>query len=68
MVPTTDAEGRYTVQATTSDVLSFSYVGYVMKEVPVGSQSVITVSLKPSTNALDELVVVGYAHDRRKAI
>lgn len=57
---TTDAEGRYSVQAATTDVLSFSYVGYVMKEVQVGNQSVITVSLKPSTNALDELVVVGY--------
>lgn len=57
---TTDADGRYTVQVAPSDVLTFSYVGYVMKEVAVGNQSVIEITLQPSTNALDELVVVGY--------
>lgn len=57
---TTDADGRYAVQAATTDVLTFSYVGYTMKEVAVGNQSVIQVMLQPSTNALDELVVVGY--------
>ncbi|PSL23210.1 SusC/RagA family TonB-linked outer membrane protein [Dyadobacter jiangsuensis] len=57
---TTDADGRYAVQAAPSDVLTFSYVGYVMKEVAVGNQSVIEITMQPSTNALDELVVVGY--------
>lgn len=57
---TTDADGRYAVQAAVSDVLTFSYVGYTMKEVAVGNQSVIDVALQSSTNALDELVVVGY--------
>lgn len=57
---TTDADGRYAVQAAAADVLTFSYVGYLMKEVAVGNQSVIEIGLQPSTNALDELVVVGY--------
>jgi len=57
---TTDADGRYAVQAGASDVLTFSYVGYQMKEMVVGNQSVIEIALQPSTNALDELVVVGY--------
>lgn len=57
---TTDADGRYAVQAAATDVLTFSYVGYTLKEVAVGNQSVIQVTLQPSTNALDELVVVGY--------
>ncbi|WP_229253042.1 SusC/RagA family TonB-linked outer membrane protein [Dyadobacter helix] len=57
---TTDAEGHYTIQAAQSEVLSFSFVGYVLKEVPVGTRSVIDISMAPSVNALDELVVVGY--------
>jgi TonB-linked SusC/RagA family outer membrane protein len=57
---TTNAEGQYSIQAAPSDVISFSFVGYVLKDVPVGNQSVITISMQPSTNALDELVVVGY--------
>ncbi|SDG92384.1 TonB-linked outer membrane protein, SusC/RagA family [Dyadobacter soli] len=57
---TTDADGRYSVQAAVSDVLTFSYVGYLTKETAVGNQSVVDISLQPSTNALDELVVVGY--------
>ncbi|GGM94500.1 SusC/RagA family TonB-linked outer membrane protein [Dyadobacter beijingensis] len=57
---TTDADGKYAVQASPSDVLTFSYVGYLMKEVAVGNQSMIEIALQPSTNALDELVVVGY--------
>lgn len=57
---TTNAEGRYTIQAGATDVISFSFVGYVLKEVPVGARSIIEVAMQPSTNALDELVVVGY--------
>jgi TonB-linked SusC/RagA family outer membrane protein len=57
---TTNADGRYSVQASASDVLSFSYVGYVLKEITVGNQTVISIGLQPSINALDELVVVGY--------
>src|SRR4051812_37952072 len=57
---TTDAEGRYSIQANASEILSFSFVGYVAKEMVVGNKSRVDVILQPSINALDELVVVGY--------
>lgn len=57
---TTDAEGRFSIQAAGSEVLTFSFVGYNLKEIPVGTKSVIETTLQPSVNALDELVVVGY--------
>ncbi len=57
---TTNADGRFSIQVGATDVISFSFVGYVLKEVPVGTRSIIEVAMQPSTNALDELVVVGY--------
>jgi TonB-dependent starch-binding outer membrane protein SusC len=40
--------------------LVFSFVGYKSKEVEVGAQSQLNVSMLPDENALDEIVVVGY--------
>ncbi|GAB3268187.1 TonB-dependent receptor [Larkinella harenae] len=57
---TTNADGRYSIQAAPKDILSFSYVGYLIQEKPVGNQTSVTITLQPSTNTLDELVVVGY--------
>jgi hypothetical protein len=38
-------------------VLVFSYVGYNQQEITVGSQTVINIQLKLSTEELEELVV-----------
>ncbi|MDR1583390.1 MAG: SusC/RagA family TonB-linked outer membrane protein [Prevotellaceae bacterium] len=52
-----DDEGNYSISAPNSDaVLVFSYVGYGQLEMTVGSQTVINVTLKPSTE-LGEVVV-----------
>jgi TonB-linked SusC/RagA family outer membrane protein len=57
----TDADGRYTVSApATATTLVFSFVGYTSKEVAIGTQSAINVTLIASTSDLDEVVVVGY--------
>jgi TonB-linked SusC/RagA family outer membrane protein len=40
--------------------LVFSFVGYESKEVVVGNQTNLTISLAPDDNALAEVVVVGY--------
>ncbi|MDO6390095.1 TonB-dependent receptor [Pontibacter sp. BT731] len=58
---TTNAEGDYTITATPSDVLVFSYIGYQAKEVPVGSQTTINVTMATEAKSLDEVVVVGYS-------
>src|SRR5690606_31903860 len=58
---TTNAEGDYTITAAPSDVLVFSYIGYQAKEVPVGSQTTINVTMATDAKSLDEVVVVGYS-------
>ncbi len=57
---TTDAEGKYTVQAPVNGRLIFSYVGFESQEVAIDNRSKIDISLVESEKALSEVVVVGY--------
>ncbi len=64
-----DGNGNYTVPVTgSSDVLVFSFVGFKSREIQVGNQSVINVSLEEDINSLEEVVVTGYTSERKKDI
>ena len=57
----TSAEGKFSLQVPDENaVLVFSYLGYAVQEVTVGSQSSFNVALTPSQTYLDEVVVIGY--------
>lgn len=59
---TTDQSGEYRLSVANGQaVLVFSFVGFLSKEFPVGSQSIIDVTLSADTKALNEVVVVGYS-------
>lgn len=61
----TDEEGRYSLQATTGDSLSFHYIGFVEKHIRVGNQRTINVSLKPISNELNSVVVVAFGKKKK---
>lgn len=61
----TDTDGHYSLKTSTNTTLLFSFVGYDSKEVKVGSQSVINVTLVEDQHLLDEVVVVGYGTMRK---
>ncbi len=61
----TDSQGDYTIQAEAESVLSFSFVGYESRDIPVGIQTVINVTLMSSTTDLEEIVVIGYGTQKR---
>lgn len=67
MGTSTDAYGNYTlnVNDTLDVVLIFSFIGYSTLEVPVGGRTQINVSMKPSVESLAEVVVVGYATQKK---
>ena len=54
----TDFDGNYSVNATSQDVLVFSYVGYKVVEERVGNRSIINVGMSLGEQ-LDEVVVIG---------
>ena len=56
----TDFDGNYTIQASGSDVLVFSFVGLTSQEVPINNRATINIQLEQSTELVDEVVVVGY--------
>lgn len=64
----TNEEGRYTIQAKSSDVLVFSFIGYNTKEVLIGDQTTINVNLKSTSTRLEEVVAVGYQTKTRGEI
>ncbi|MGH2644139.1 MAG: SusC/RagA family TonB-linked outer membrane protein, partial [Chitinophagaceae bacterium] len=62
----TDAHGRYKLSVPdANDVLEFSYIGYVTKEVLLNGKSSMNVQLSLSSQSLDELVVTGYMTQKK---
>jgi TonB-dependent SusC/RagA subfamily outer membrane receptor len=63
---TSDFDGNYTIQTASGDVLIFSFIGYVAKEVNVGDSANINVTLEEDAQALDEVVVTALGLERKK--
>ena len=57
----TDIDGRYKIIAPNAEsVLQFSFVGYTTIEFLVGDRTVFDVEMREDTQALEEVVVIGY--------
>ncbi len=58
----TDFDGNFSISipSDAEQALIISYIGYLNEEVDVSNQISITVNLQPDTEALEEVVVVGY--------
>ena len=66
---TTDFDGNYTIEDLSSgDVLQFSYVGFLPQEITVTNQETIDVQLKTDSEALEEVVVIGYGTQQKKDV
>lgn len=62
---TSDAAGVYSLEAAPTDVLVVSFIGYRTKEVPVGNQTSLDVTLEEDVSTLQEVVVVGYGVQKK---
>src|SRR5690606_25913718 len=63
---TTDFDGKYTIEASSDDVLVFSSIGFKTMEVPVDEKTTVNVDLLEDVAALDEVVVIGYSSVQKK--
>ena len=63
---TTDVDGKFEVMATSSDVLVISFIGYSSKEIKVGNQKVLSVTLSDDAEQLDEVVVTAFGTGQKK--
>ena len=64
----TDGLGQYSIQVPKNSVLKFTASGFTGKEVVVGRNSVINVTLDFNINNLNEVVVVGYGNQKRATL
>jgi len=63
---TTDFNGAFSIQAEDSDVLTFSYIGYKTREMPVTYGIPKRIAMLTDAQTLDELVVVGYGTKKKR--
>lgn len=61
----TDGEGRFVLQVTPGCLLRVSYIGYKPIEIQVKKQSSFTIQLEEDMELLEEVVVVGYAVQKK---
>ncbi|MCI6893251.1 MAG: SusC/RagA family TonB-linked outer membrane protein [Bacteroidales bacterium] len=63
----TDVDGKYSINAAAGSTLVISYVGHKAKEVKVGSDGVVNITLDASDTSLDEVVVtaLGIKKDKK---
>lgn len=62
----TNVDGEYVIEITSNDdVLVFSYVGFVTKEIVAGTQDVIDVALDDDIALLDAVVVTALGVERK---
>lgn len=66
---TTDENGNYSLEGVPgSATLVFTSVGLEKKEVSVSNQSTINVDLSPTSDNIDEVVVVGYGTQKKETV
>src|SRR5690606_15444483 len=63
----TDANGRYTIEATKEQKLRFSMIGYIAQELQVGNNTALMVTLVGDASEIGEVVVtaLGIKRDKR---
>ena len=61
----TDFDGKYQIDVPANSTLVFSFIGFTTQEVAVGSKTTINIKLSESSNALDEVVVIGYGTQKK---
>ncbi|MBP7487151.1 MAG: SusC/RagA family TonB-linked outer membrane protein, partial [Parabacteroides sp.] len=65
----TDFDGNFELTVSSNSVLDISYIGYLSQQVKVVSgTSLYKIVLKEDSQALDEVVVVGYGVQKKKLV
>ena len=66
----TDIDGKFTITVPNKEsVLQFSYLGFVTREIEVGDQRIMNITMTESAVKLEEVVVtVGYGTQRKQSV
>lgn len=64
----TDIDGNYSLDVPAGAKLKFSYIGYEDQIIDAGVKAVLNVTMKESTEVLEEVVVVGYGAQKKETL
>lgn len=64
----TDIDGNYSLSVPAGSQIRFSYIGYENQTFDVGNRSVLNVTMKESSELLEEVVVVGYGAQKKETL
>ena len=62
----TDIDGNFSLTVRLNATISVSFIGYRDQEIKVGNKTTFKITLEEDTQALDELIVMGYGSVRKK--
>lgn len=63
----TDADGKFALEVPAGATLEVSYIGYLTSEVKASAGN-MTIKIKEDTQALEEVVVVGYTVQKKESL
>ena len=61
----TGLDGNFSLQTSAQSVLVVSYIGFLTQEVPLNGRTRIDIRLEEDSEALEEVVVVGYGTQKK---
>jgi TonB-linked SusC/RagA family outer membrane protein len=61
----TDIDGKYVIEVNAKSVLVFSFIGFTTQEISVLGKTIVDVSLAPTAQLLDQLIVTGYSSQKK---
>ncbi len=65
----TDFDGNYSLEVDSGDAtLVFRYLGFITKEVAIGGQTTINVTLEEDAQGLEEVILVGFGTQRKAEV
>ena len=62
----TDFDGNYSISVSDSDVITFSYVGFIDQEIEVANAESFDISLEMGSDELEEIVLTGYGSVKKR--
>lgn len=61
----TDGDGQFTLDVPANAILQVTYIGFMEQNIQIGTKSVLSIILKEDSQALDEVVVVGFGTQKK---
>ena len=63
----TDAEGKYTLDAPVDGILAVSSIGYSEQKVAINGKTLVNIVLAEAAHAMDDVIVTAYGEAKREA-